>query len=524
MSVAGGDAHAMAELALSYDRIPYDSQPFAEARPAYLAGLGVLHGLSAALPSSCRVLELGCASGGHLIPLAWYHPGAHFVGVDLSAGQIETGSKLVKALRLRNCELHAGDLNALRIEPGSFDYVIAHGLYSWVPAAVRGQLLALCRRALAPGGIAYVSYNTLPGWRTRGLMRDLLGWHLRTVEGPQRRLNAAWTLLQKLAHAGHAESPNSYLEMEVQRILARPPSYLAHEFLEPQNHAVTLHEFVDRAAAAGLRYLCNTDLMAGNPDSYDRIGAVIEDLCDDPVSREQYLDFVTNRAFRQSLLCRDDAPPTAMDRARITRLYLVADLAPPPQLDLQRSSRQVFHAADGTEQEIRHPLSKAALALLHEAYPHGMRYADLLDGAAQQVRLCGDPGAAGEADAARKELFDLVVLQHVEALPESPTGGISSAGAYPSVGALAREQAAQGWTHLATCTHRALDIDDFARALIMRLDGYAQHSALPALMLDWLATHRQTDASALRRLQPKVEMNVQRLLELFARHGVLADA
>ena len=108
MNDAGSQAPAQAALASSYDRVPYDSQPFSEADPTYLGAMGRLHGLACALPSKSRVLELGCASGGHLIPLAWYHPQSQFIGIDLSESQICVGRDLIGAVGLDNCTLHAG--------------------------------------------------------------------------------------------------------------------------------------------------------------------------------------------------------------------------------------------------------------------------------------------------------------------------------------------------------------------------------------------------------------------------------
>ena len=151
MDDAGSEDPAQAALAAFYDRVPYDSQPFPEAHPAYLGALGRLHGLTCALPSKCRVLELGCASGGNLIPLAWYHPQSEFVGIDLSESQIRAGRELMAAVGLDNCTLHTGDLSHFEPDPTGYDYVIAHGLYSWVPDSVRGKMLTLCRDALRPG-------------------------------------------------------------------------------------------------------------------------------------------------------------------------------------------------------------------------------------------------------------------------------------------------------------------------------------------------------------------------------------
>lgn len=184
--------------AADYDSLPYESTPFAETHPAHLAALGRLFGLDCAAPQRCRVLELGCASGGNLIPLAWHLRQSQFVGVDLSPAQVEAGRALSHELGLDNLQLHAADILDFEPAGGPFDYVIAHGLYSWVPQAVRERILKLCAGHLAPHGIAYISYNTLPGWRMRGMLRDMLLYHIGDERRPQQRLERAGELFDLL--------------------------------------------------------------------------------------------------------------------------------------------------------------------------------------------------------------------------------------------------------------------------------------------------------------------------------------
>src|SRR5574339_994634 len=121
----------------SYDEIPYDSTPFADTHPAHLCVLGRMFGLNAPAPETARILELGCATGGNIIPLAYYLPNTRITGIELSTGQVAVAQDLIKGLGLSNIEVRQGDIMALGNELGQFDYIIAHGVYSWVPAAVR---------------------------------------------------------------------------------------------------------------------------------------------------------------------------------------------------------------------------------------------------------------------------------------------------------------------------------------------------------------------------------------------------
>src|SRR5581483_1342635 len=161
----------------AYDTIAYPSRCCPQAHPDRLATLATLFGMSPAPVEHCRVLELGCGDGGNLLPLAFALPGSAFTGVDLAPGAIAKANAEARALGLANIQFHCADLLDWPPPGGSFDYVIAHGLLSWVPDAVRLRVFELCRDRLAPGGVAFVSYNALPGCRIRGMLREMMLFH-----------------------------------------------------------------------------------------------------------------------------------------------------------------------------------------------------------------------------------------------------------------------------------------------------------------------------------------------------------
>jgi SAM-dependent methyltransferase len=288
----------------AYDAIPYDSHSFPETHPEYLAALARLFGVEAPDPLRCRVLELGCAAGGNLLPLAWYLPDSHCVGVELSATQGQDGQQQIQALGLRNCRILTGDAAELELGNEGFDYIIAQGLYSWVPAATRAGLLAQIRCQLRPGGVAYVSFNALPGWRMRGMLRDMLRYHIQDETSPRERLAAARELfpfLQACLEGLDALSAR-YLRHELAQLTAAADSYLYHEFLSEVNEPQLFTQFVAEAEAQGLRWLCNAELQYQLPailgeQAQARLGAI-----PDPLERQQYLDFILSRNFHQALL------------------------------------------------------------------------------------------------------------------------------------------------------------------------------------------------------------------------------
>src|SRR5215213_643131 len=137
-------------IGTSYDEVPYHGIALPMTHPDHLAALATLFGMRPAAVEHCRVLELGCAEAGNLIPMAYTLPTSHFVGIDLSSRQIEHGRALAAALDLKNLELHATDMCMIDDRFGQFDYIIAYGVYSWVPPDVQQTILAICQRRLAP--------------------------------------------------------------------------------------------------------------------------------------------------------------------------------------------------------------------------------------------------------------------------------------------------------------------------------------------------------------------------------------
>ncbi|HEY0635740.1 MAG TPA: class I SAM-dependent methyltransferase, partial [Gammaproteobacteria bacterium] len=356
----------------SYDAIPYDSTPFADSHPNHLCVLGRLFGLATPAPETARILELGCASGGNIIPLAYYLPKTQIVGIELSTGQVAVAQQLIGHLGLRNIEVRQGDIMALGDELGEFDYIIAHGVYSWVPEAVRSRILELCRKHLSPHGVAYLSYNTLPGWRMRGTLRDMLLHHTRTGTSPRERLALAYQLFDLLEQAlVHDEAlPARYLRSEIAGLRKSHPSYLYHEYLEEINQPFLFSAFVADANRHGLNYLSDVELANDIPSTLG--GAAAEALAsiDGLIEQGQYGDFIANRTFRRSLVVHAEAPlHRELSLQQLANFaysaHLVADKG--EQYRVPRS--QSFRSATGQRFEVEHPLTKAALTHLAEHYP-----------------------------------------------------------------------------------------------------------------------------------------------------------
>ena len=258
--------------------------------------MATLFGLQPAAPAACRLLELGCGDGGNLVPMAYGLRESAFCGVDLSRRAIERARSLAAALGLANVDFGHADLTALP-ELGTFDFVVAHGIYSWVAAAERDALLAACREHLAPGGVAYVSYDVLPGGHLREITRQMLRWHLRDVEEPDQRIAQARALLEAVAGA---RPEGDEMRIAAERALQQGDPALFHDELAPHHEAVLFAGFAAHAGEHRLRFLAEADVFEMEA------GSLPPELAEGLIEREQYLDFFKGRMFRQSLLCHED--------------------------------------------------------------------------------------------------------------------------------------------------------------------------------------------------------------------------
>ena len=135
----------MSDHARDYEALPYSSEAYPGSHPMRTSAVARLFGMTPPPVETARVLELGCASGGNLIPMALSLPDAEFVGVDISPRQVEMAGARIERLGLKNARVACLDILDFDEDQGDFDYIIAHGVYSWVPQDVRDKTLRICR-------------------------------------------------------------------------------------------------------------------------------------------------------------------------------------------------------------------------------------------------------------------------------------------------------------------------------------------------------------------------------------------
>lgn len=497
----------------SYDELPYDSLPLPETQPDFLAALARLHGFEAPDPTCARILELGCASGGNLIPLAWRWPASQCVGIELSRVQAETGAEFIHTLGLSNVRIVHGDLAALPADLGEFDYIIAHGVFSWVPPAVQEALLELCRRHLSARGIAYISFNVAAGWRSLEPLRSALLARTGADLPAPARYEAALKVLDEL----DAQWTDPALRKEIAYLRAAAPSYLFHEYLAEFNAPFGFERFALDLAAHALRYVGEAGPRHAVVEFDDGGEADARRRAERWRDAEAALDAALATRFRRALIACADAPadpqPARADALRELAFY--ADLRCDEEIDLEQATEQAFLNPAGNTFRVASPVMKAALMILSARYPAAVSYADLQAAAGSLMVDCGVVAEIDDA-AFRAALFQLVIAHAV--MPTLSAGPVvNDPGSHPRAHALARLQArSPGWV-VSGRRHVAIDLDAAGRALLALLDGSRSLPELSAAMQAWLA------AAGVDLPEAAVNELTARQLWLFARQGLLEE-
>jgi len=381
--------------ATPYDQVRYPGKFYPQSSADRLATLGRLCGLPTTLPAHCRLLELGCGDAGNLIPQALAFPQARFLGIDLAASAIEDGRRMITALGIRNIELQVADIATFDPGPEPFDYIVSHGVLSWVPPLVREVLISLCGRCLAPCGVAYVSYSALPGGHLRNVPRDLMRFHTRAIADPQLRPPAARAAVEFMLAGAQG---NSFTRELIEREMAGfegKDYFLLHDLLADENDPLYFLDFIAAAAEHGLQFLAEAEFGAMSTEAYPP--SVRRQLDAMPrLEREQYIDFLHLRRFRQTLLCRSgravDLDVTAQRLAglqfstRLRPLRSGADARDAGTLDFQHPYQGRFRADE--------PTAKALALVLASGDPRGTELSALETGVAEALQQAGRIGEA----------------------------------------------------------------------------------------------------------------------------------
>jgi methyltransferase-like protein/SAM-dependent methyltransferase len=472
----------------SYDDVPYESSSFPQTHPDRLATLAKLFGLTPAPVDRCNVLELGCAMGANLVPMAFNLPDSRFVGVDLSARQVADARASASEMGLTNIRIEHASILDIDESWGRFDYLICHGVFSWVPRQVQDKILAIAANNLTPHGVAFISYNTYPGWHIREMVRHMMRYHAGQFEHIPERIEQARALLDFLA--GSVDAATYYgalLNEELQLVHRVRDSYLFHEHLEEVNEPVYFHEFIGRAALHGLQYLADAEFSTMTtrdlpPESADTLQRISPDI----VRAEQYMDFVRNRLFRQTLLCGSTHEVRRqLSASDLNGLMLASAVMPDSSGD-----GSGYRTRDGRRVATPFPLTHAALAVLSEHWPSGLQLEAL------RARACERLGVADEAQLDQDWAVVLDDMLHcyasgaveLRAWQAPLTHQVSST---PLVSRLVAQQVRHA-PLVTSQRHEAVSLDVVGRCLAPLLDGTRDRAALIAGLLDRIADREIT--------------------------------
>lgn len=531
----------------AYDQIPYPNLSYMYTHPDHIATIVRLLGLNPPPIERCRVLELGCARGGNLLPMAYTLPESEFVGLDYSARQIQEGLAAVEQLGLRNISLR--EMNILDVTPelGQFDYIIAHGIYSWTPPEVRDRVLAICKQHLVPNGVAYVSYNTYPGWSVLGVIREAMLYRTRGVEVPEEKVRLAREMLEFLVRSPPPENPYGkilqwyadFLDRELSDLGEMTNAYLLHDALEGINEPVYFYQFVEHAAAHGLQYVVESELRDIFPYDFDpEVRAALPQMAHNPVELEQLMDVLRNQLFRQSLLCHAELPiHRRLDPMRLQSCFIASPSRCETESPALRNATVArFSIPEGDALVTDHPVTKTAMQILSQYWPHAFAFNEILVSARDYLGLPPIPEADPQTVAEDAQRLATNLLQAFVSnsrlvavhsfCPKLLTAEIPER---PVVSPVARYQA-QAAPVVTNLWHERVFLNSLRQHLVQRLDGTVSQADLVAELLEQAARgeitiqRAGTPVSAVDELRPLLERQVLGNLHALAGNALLVAA
>jgi methyltransferase-like protein/trans-aconitate methyltransferase len=477
----------------SYDEVAYPGSAFTDTHPDRMATIAQLLGMQPAPVDRCRVLELGCGDGINVISMAGMLPGSSFFGLDRAATPIARGLEIVRTIGLDNVRLEVMDLMDITPELGTFDYIIAHGVFSWVPEPVRIRILEICRQNLAPNGVAFISYLALPGSHLRNLFREVMLFHVRGREDPHERVQQARAIVRLIADTPGNDAYRDFARSLLDELERADDGVIYHDYLADINAPYYFVQFAELAAQHQLQFLSEAEYPAGFLDvegAEPHVVNAVRQVEQEVMIREQYFDFLRCRRFRQSLLCHADV---ALSRPavpeRVAGMHVSGRIRPATnELDLAQGVIEAFRGAKGGIVRTDHPVAKAALQLLGETWPSTIAVAELLERA--RVATARDPAKLEED---RRTLCSVLLRCYekgyidLRTLPLHVTQIVSER---PRASALARYQLRFG-PMIANLRHENVAVhDDLGSSLVRLLDGTRDRPAIVAALTGAVAAGR----------------------------------
>lgn len=478
-------------LSDSYNETPYHSHPFQQSTPEHLSAIATLFNVTSVPIEQARILEIGCASGGNIIPLALRFPQAKITGIDLSQVHIAEGQANVTRLGLENISLLERDLSKLTPDFGTFDYIIAHGVYSWIPEEVQAGLMRICGENLSENGLAYISYNTYPGWKYREVIRDAMMFRGASRDTPQEKLSYARGMIDFLHDYSHPDSLTRKNIDEVLPILKSSQDYyLIHEFLEHCNNPCYFHELIARAKDNGLHYLAESHLpgMFLSNFSAEITEPLLRECRGSQIAVEQHLDFLTGRSFRQTILlkaARANQINYQLNTTQLQKLHY-AGVFKAKTPDNNENGPLIFTPMNKVEIQFTHPLAEIAAQILDEHYPSTLQIVELTQLAKQRSQQSGQNFTDEECLTTVALFIENMIIKGMIRTRSNPVKLDTQIAEYP----LRHEQVCQTETKSDAYTnvwHETIHLNVVEKSIFHLLDGRHSHAQLHAQLLQDVA-------------------------------------
>jgi methyltransferase-like protein len=504
-----------------YDEVPYPSYTFAQTSPDRLATMAAFHGMRPADPAACRVLELGCGNGANLLSFAYIYPESEFVGIDLSGVHIRDAAETARQLDIKNTKFLNQDLMNFDIrESGEFDFIIAHGLYSWVPERVREQVLWIFEQTLAPQGVGYVSYNTYPGCHTRQMVREMILYHTSRISDGLEQVRESIDFLGVLKNKiGSGTLLHRIVDQEIADIIDREPENVFHDDLSEFNEPFYFYEFVEQIGKHGLQYLSECHPWASfEAAAISDDKSLLELIGRDLIRREQYLDFVEFRRFRSTLVCRSSIELEREPSPEIIRdFYLSSQVkSDAAKGNIRNDSTVKFTGPNSATVQINHPLTKAALTYLKEIWARSVTFDELI--AESSKMLEAEPSQVDIARTASflQSMFRRGFVRWQRSQPRFATESAKK----PKTSAFARWQIARGCDTVTTLAGMGLRPEsEPVRTMIQLLDGSRELKDISEAMRKSVKLPKKERAQFEKDLPYFIERNLKR----FAANGLLVE-
>jgi len=441
-----------------YDAVAYPGLVHAQTHPDRLATIAALFGMTPAPPGRCRVLEVGCGDGRNLLAMAAALPDSSFVGFDLAGQPIAAGQAMVQKLGLKNLTLSQLDLMAATPDIGRFDYVIAHGFYAWVPEPVQNRLLSLCRDVLAPDGVAYVSYNAYPGCHLRQMLRDMMQFHVRGVEEASTRIATAKDALGFLRRNLAAADYGPWVLGEMEKLIEQDPGTLFHDTLGEVYRPISFLGFMEQAAGQELQYLGEAEFLEMNDEPFS--AEAVEKLRafgpDRLLEKEQLMDYLKVRSFRQTLLCRKSVTLRRSPATENLSPFHVSTRARASSSASTPSGTVEYRTPRGATMATDNPAFQRLMDRLEKVWPGSLSFPELSEGL--------DPAVAAQL------VIRLYGMAIVDLSPSAPRF-VRKPGPTPAVSRLVRLQIERS-PLVTNLLHADIKVDGaLAKELVRRLDG-----------------------------------------------------